>query len=371
MGSFFQGTARLRALVLVLLTGCGEASRPPVQSCPPASFGVIGRWEGELELTWAVEAPEAPEDERKLLPAVRAALAIWERTERLRFRPCQPGEIPDVRFAFRSGAHDDCPPFGLGEQLAHAGPTRPPSFVHFDAEREWSDGPGGRSLVHTAAHELGHVLGLAHSEDETALMYGVHDPAHLELTRSDLAGLSSLYGGGRDGPGDLVVERDGRRLLVLRGIAPADCTDYAVLDVDGNGRDEVLVWRTDSAGQGLFTVWFFTAGASGDDGPRLARTSQPLPGIVSTTLATVAGTTTAGDPVLVSWTADGRWFARGFDARGVPVPREKGRPFVLGGLVDADGDGVCDTPGLAAPPVSPRSGDLDGDGRTERVLRRD
>ena len=90
--------------------------------------------------------------------------------------------------------------------IAHAGPPAPPSFVHFDRDRTWQERDGsGHSLVHAAAHELGHVLGLGHSTVETALMHPVPGSRAPELALDDVAALCSLYGGGEDAPGDVTI----------------------------------------------------------------------------------------------------------------------------------------------------------------------
>lgn len=56
----------------------------------------------------------------------------------------------------------------------------------------------GTNLFLVAAHELGHSLGLFHSDKKEALMYPVYrlstSPAQFQLSQDDIDGIQSLYG---------------------------------------------------------------------------------------------------------------------------------------------------------------------------------
>lgn len=347
-------------LLLAALCGCGEGVPAP---CTPASFTVLGRWREPLQLTYSVE--EA--DEALLGPAVRAAVEVWNEADVVLLMPAAEKRAADVTFGFREGAHEACPPFGANDSLAHAGPQAAPSFVHFDRARVWAEAGGqGYSLQRAAAHEIGHVLGIGHSEDELALMYPVPDDTWPpRLGASDRAALHSLYGGGDDGPGDVSIDsKGGAGPLTLRRVAPPSCTDLETLDTDGDGDDELLVWRTDEAGHGALLIYHF------EKGPRLARTVGPVPGVVPPATAQVAGTTPDGERLLVSLLPDGGWRARSFDAGGLPRARGASA-LVLGSWRDEDGDGRWEETGAQPfPRATEWTADLDGDGIVERLERR-
>lgn len=363
-------------LAPILLTmGCGrEAGRADTAGAPasgahgPADvhFAVRGRWDDPRALRYAVEATEGPVAADAFRRAIERAAAVWTATGVVRLVPAdEAGKADeaggaareaDVVLGWRRGRHGACEPFGIGNDVAHAGPVGTRTFVHFDAARTWSEdggadrAPGGHSVFHTALHELGHVLGLGHSTAKDAVMNTeVERPGR--LSRSDLAGLYSLYGGGQDRPGDLLVrDVEGAPCAALRAVAPPGRAEFTVFDTDGDGDDEVLVWRTDPRGHGALMIYHFGAG------PRLERTHGPHLGMAATGADNVA-LVLDGQRLLVGL-YPGNTLIRRFDEYGLLVPAEPtGLPPHL---VEA-----------ARARVSPPSGvrgDLDGDGREETVV---
>ncbi|VEN40578.1 unnamed protein product [Callosobruchus maculatus] len=100
--------------------------------------------------------------------------------------------------------HGDNFPFdGRGVVLAHAFfPTgmRSSIEVHFDADEAWTtDGSSdeGTNLFNVAAHEIGHSLGLSHSNVESALMYPwykeMDNGFDFELPEDDKQAIQHLY----------------------------------------------------------------------------------------------------------------------------------------------------------------------------------
>jgi hypothetical protein len=248
---------------------------------------------------------------------VLEALAAWNATGCVTFREVDSGANEDVELSWRTGEHPPCVPFGTDTSVAHTGPATPGTFVHFDAERAW--GTGDLSLEQVALHELGHVLGLDHSEDERAAMYAVPSLARAKLSRTDLDGLRSLYGGGTPAPSDLAVfePSSGREAARLHEVAPREQCGWSVFDADGDGSDEVLVWRTDEAGFGALTLFHFTA--SGE----LARTSGPMYGVVPPGAVVEPRVDAAGRRVLVAALANGARSVHVFDERGLIASAER------------------------------------------------
>lgn len=95
-------------------------------------------------------------------------------------------------------------PNGIYAHTLIGNPTTQPlsGNIHFDEEwtlvvRNNDDQP--MDLVTIAAHEIGHAIGLGHSNVSTALMAGGHAPylqngSHRFLTQDDINGIRSLYG---------------------------------------------------------------------------------------------------------------------------------------------------------------------------------
>lgn len=107
----------------------------------------------------------------------------------------------DFKISFVTGNHGDGYSFdGSGGVLAHAfyPPPNGGSYagqLHFDDDENWTDTDSyGFNLFNVATHEIGHLLGLAHSNCTNATMYAYYFSGAGVLDADDIAGIRSLYG---------------------------------------------------------------------------------------------------------------------------------------------------------------------------------
>ncbi|NWQ69204.1 MMP10 protein, partial [Neopipo cinnamomea] len=139
--------------------------------------------------------------------AIAKAFQLWSSVTPLRFTRLYSGQA-DIMISFAAGFHGDFYSFdGPGGTLAHAYPPGSGirGDVHFDEDENWTKFTtySGYNLFLVAAHELGHSLGLGHSNVFGALMYPIYmakDARDYQLHPDDINGIQALYGSPRESP---------------------------------------------------------------------------------------------------------------------------------------------------------------------------
>ncbi|XAR70465.1 Envelysin, partial [Bertholletia excelsa] len=126
----------------------------------------------------------------------------WSAAIPLNFAEVEDYSAADIKIGFFHGDHGDGEPFdGVLGILAHAFSPENGRF-HMDAAERWAvDFRSERSKVavdleSVATHEVGHVLGLAHTSVKEAIMYPSLSPRtrKVDLRRDDVEGVQALYG---------------------------------------------------------------------------------------------------------------------------------------------------------------------------------
>ncbi len=210
------------------------------------AFSTRCAWD-RTTLTFAFEDGTADTAGTSEFDAVRRAFGTWAAAAPVTFNEVTTGDSPDIVIDWRDANDPDHSM--VGGVLAHA--DFPPACdvvtdtlpkpVHFDdSEHTWTVGAvaGGFDIETVALHEIGHILGLQHTDVSGAVMFpSVSSNFTLRvLQNDDLAGVRALYGvplptGPRASGNDM---QPGEILLPGDRIFSANARYEFVYQTDGN-----------------------------------------------------------------------------------------------------------------------------------------
>ncbi|KAM7274915.1 hypothetical protein ACFE04_016781 [Oxalis oulophora] len=143
---------------------------------------------------------------RDIKAVFRRAFVKWAKAIPVIFVESNDYVSADIQIGFYSGDHGDGEPFdGVLGVLAHSFSPESGRF-HLDADETWAvdfkieKSPNAVDLESVAMHEIGHLLGLAHSYVKGAVMFPSLKPRKrkVDLTVDDIEGVQALYGSNRN-----------------------------------------------------------------------------------------------------------------------------------------------------------------------------
>uniref|UniRef100_A0A8C5SIM2 Matrix metallopeptidase 27 n=1 Tax=Laticauda laticaudata TaxID=8630 RepID=A0A8C5SIM2_LATLA len=204
--SFVDKIKQMQDFFRLNVTGKVDAETLEVMQQPRCGIPDIGQyvlalpgWR-KMKLTYRIVNYTPDMRKADVDASIKKAFEVWSKVTPLAFIRIHRGRA-DIVIEFATRVHGRCPrqfdgPLGV---LGHAFP--PGHYfrgnVHFDEDETWIANLYEFNLFLVAAHEIGHVLGLAHSNDPRALMFPNYkpiDPDDSPLSEDDIQAIQVIYG---------------------------------------------------------------------------------------------------------------------------------------------------------------------------------
>ena len=188
----------------------------------------------------------------------------WVKNANIKLSPGQSASgLRTINIFFGTGSHGDAYPFdGPGHVLGHTfypAPSNPEPIagdMHLDADETWRVG-SSIDLYSVTLHEVGHALGLAHSDLPSAVMYPFYRQS-TTLSADDINGIQALYGPPIAGGGSVpTVPPQPAPLLAIAVSTPAANVSTTAVSIaaagtaSGGSETLLITWTNDRGGSGV------------------------------------------------------------------------------------------------------------------------
>jgi Matrixin len=280
--------------------GALTTNGPSMQSVPTYGEGWDGPGLGSATLSYVFARMTAQLDPASAQSEIRRAMAEWTKVVKITWQQSTNSTgTHTVNILWATGDHGDGFPFdGPGGVLAHTFYPAPPNpepiagDMHFDDAESWRIG-SNVDLFSVALHELGHALGLGHSDNPNDVMYPYYRVVST-LAAGDAAAALTLYAAqdvtgpvnpiGPTNPANPTNPPNPPNPtapLMLTVTVPSPTTLASVISMSGSA----------SGGSGTIAVSWSTGAASGTaTGPASAWTIPSVPLAVGANTITITAT---------------------------------------------------------------------------------
>jgi hypothetical protein len=176
---------------------------------PVAQYAnIVHGWDpenGEVRLNYVFGTLTPKQNAANVQSEIIRALNSWSQQVNVTFQPsANISAMRTIYIWFASGSHGDAYPFTPGV-LAHTFypvPINPESIagdMHLNLDENWNIG-GDVDIYSVALHELGHALGLGHSDNPGDVMYPYYRRG-ATLSANDIGAAMQIYGAAVATPG--------------------------------------------------------------------------------------------------------------------------------------------------------------------------
>jgi hypothetical protein len=182
----------------LIATACFDELPPTPSELARLRAGhALVRWK-TTELTWTMTNTLTQFSVQDQEDAVQRAFDAWAERSALTFTKVAGDAL--INISFEQNDHGDVYVFeGADGVIGHAffPQSARPGVIHLNRDKNWTlDGGGddGVDLFTALLHEIGHALGLEHTQDANAVMFAGYEDPRTALGDEDIAAIRQLYG---------------------------------------------------------------------------------------------------------------------------------------------------------------------------------